>query len=73
MEILVNNSGVIVDFTANETSDLFNFKEKITGQTGNDGTKDVEMMVLLKYQSTFERTLEMLLINCVINLVLKMV
>ena len=53
MEILVNDSGVIVDFTANETSDLFNFKEKITGQTGNDGTKDVEMMVLLKYQSTF--------------------
>ena len=53
MEILVNNSGVIVDFTANETSDLFNFKEKITVQTGNDGTKDVEMMVLLKYQSTF--------------------
>ena len=53
MEILVNDSGVIVDFTANETSDLFNFKEKITGQTGNDGTKDVEMMVLLKYQSNF--------------------
>ena len=24
MEILVNNSGVIVDFTANETGDLFN-------------------------------------------------
>ena len=53
MEILVNDSGVIVDFTANETSDFFNFKEKITGQTGNDGTKDVEMMVLLKYQSNF--------------------
>ena len=53
MEILVNDSGVIVDFTANETSGLFNFKEKITGQTGNDGTKDVEMMVLLKYQSNF--------------------
>ena len=65
----MKNSGLIVDFKANETSDLFNFKEKITGQTSNDGTKDVEMMVLLKYQST-QRTLEMPLINCVINLVL---
>ena len=43
---------------------------KQTGQTGNDGTKDVEIMVPLKYLSNFCRTLEMPLINCEVNLIL---
>ena len=30
------------------------FKEQITGQTGNNGTKVVEIMVPLKYLSNFE-------------------
>ena len=30
----------------------------------DDGTKDVQIMVPLKYLSNFWRTLEMLLINC---------
>ena len=55
----------------NNTTDSFNFKAKITGQTGDDGTKDVEIMVPLKYLSNFWRTLEMPLINCEVNLILK--
>ena len=43
----------------------------MTGQTEDDGTKNVEIMVPLKYLSNFWRTLEMPLINCEINLVLK--
>ena len=46
------------------------FKVKITGRTGNDGTKNVEIMVPLKYLSNFWRTLEMPLINCEVNLIL---
>ena len=40
----------------------------MTGQTGNNGTKDVEIIVQLKYLSNFWKTLEMLLSNCQINL-----
>ena len=46
-------------------------KQKITGQTGSGGTKDVEIMVPLKYVSSLSRTLEMPLINCEIILQLK--
>ena len=46
-------------------------KQKITGQTGSGGTKDVEVMVPLKYVSSLSRTLEMPLINCEISLQLK--
>ena len=42
----------------------------MTGQTGNDGTKNVEIIVLLKYLSNFWRALEMSLINCEIILIL---
>ena len=42
----------------------------MTGQTVDDGTKNVEIMVPLKYLSNFWRTLEMPLINCEINLIL---
>ena len=42
-------------------SESFKFKVKITGKTPNDGnTKDVEIIVPLKYLSNFWRTLEML-------------
>ena len=60
----------IVNFTGVNTTDSFNFKAKITGQTGDDGTKDVEIMIPLKYLSNFRRTLEMPLINCEVNLIL---
>ena len=65
-----NANNEIVIFSENNTTDSFKFKAKITGQTGNDGTKHVEIMVPLKYLSNFLRTLEMPLINCEVNLIL---
>ena len=65
-----NANGDIAIFAENITTDSFKFKAKITGQTGNDGTKDVEIMVPLKYLSNFWRTLEMPLINCEVSLIL---
>ena len=38
---------------------MFKITEKIIGQTGKIGTKNVEIMVPLKYVSNFLRTLEM--------------
>ena len=66
----VDNNNAIANFTDNNITDSFNFKVKMTGQTGNDGTKNVEIMVPIKYLSNFWRTLEMSLINCEINLIL---
>ena len=63
----VNNE--IIVFDVNNATDSFKFKAKITGQTGNNRTKDVEI-VPLKYLSNFWRTLEMPLINCEVNLIL---
>ena len=52
-------------------SESFKYKVKITGNTPNiDNMKDVEIMVPLKYLSNFWRTLEMLLINCGVELIL---
>ena len=65
-----NDNNAIIIFTENNLTDSFNFKAKITGQTGNNGRKDVEIMVPLKYLSNFWRTLEMPLINCEVNLIL---
>ena len=52
-------------------SESFKSKVKITGKTPAAGnTKDVEIIVPLKYLSNFWRTLEMSLINCEVNLIL---
>ena len=52
-------------------SKSFKSKVKITGNTPAAGnTKDVEIIVPLKYLSNFSRTLEMPLINCEVNLIL---
>ena len=52
-------------------SESFKSKIKITGKTPADGnTKDVEILVPLKYLSHFWRTLEMPLINCEVELIL---
>ena len=67
----VNSNGDIVEFNGASATDSFNFKAKITGQTGNNGRiNNVEIMVPLKYLSNFWRTLEMPLINCEVNLLL---
>ena len=42
----------------------------MTGQTGDNGTKNVEIMIPLNYLSNFWRTFEMPLINCKVNLIL---
>ena len=51
-------------------SESFESKTKITGNNPGGNTKDVEIIVPLKYLSNFWRTLEMLLINCETNLIL---
>ena len=67
---VVNNNGDIVEFSGANATDSFNFKVKITGQTGESGTKEVEIIVPLKYLSSFWRTFEIFLITCVVNLIL---
>ena len=57
-----NNNNSMVDFAVNNLTDSFNFEVKITGQTGNNGKKEVEIMVSLKYISNLWRTLGMPLI-----------
>ena len=52
-------------------SKSFKYKVKITGKTPDNGnTKDIEMLVPLKYLSNFWRNLEMPLINCEVELIL---
>ena len=68
---LALNNGAIIDFSADDDSSiLFKFKEKITGKTGNNGTKDVKTMVPIKCLSNYWRRIEMPLINCEISVML---
>ena len=68
-ESSLDNNDAITDFNvANVVTNSFKIKEKITGQKGDNGTKNIEIKVPLKYLSDFWRTLEMPLINCEINL-----
>ena len=67
----VNADGSIVGFNGADATNSFNFKTKITVQTDNNGKlNNVEIKVPRKYLSNFWRTLEMLLINCEVNLIL---
>ena len=53
-EPALDNNGNIIDFPANNNNSAsFKFKQEITWQTGNGGTKDVEIMVPLKYLNNF--------------------
>ena len=45
----VDDDDGIVDFDGANATDSFNFKEKTTGQTNNNGRVNVEIMVSLKY------------------------
>ena len=66
------NNNSIIDFLANSDNIIsFKLEQQITGQTENRGTKNVKIIVPLKYLSNFRRTIEMPLINCEINLHLK--
>ena len=66
-DTVLNNPGLIAGFIGNDTSDSFNFKEKITGQTGDDGTKDAKRMVPLKNLGNFRKTLKISPINSKLN------
>ena len=66
----VDNNNAIVNFGENNPTDSFSFKVKMTSQSGDNGTKNVEITVPLKYLSNSWRTLEMSLINCEVNLIL---
>ena len=56
----VDNNNAIVNFAENNLTDSFkskvNFKVKMTGQTGGDEIKNVEIMVTLKYLGNFFET-----------------
>ena len=57
----------------NNLTDFESFKSKlkISGNTPADGnTKDVEIIVPIKYLSNFWKTVDMSLINCEANLIL---
>ena len=50
--LITNNE--IIDFSANNNdSASFRFKHQITGQTGNGGKNDVEIIIPLRYLSNF--------------------
>ena len=71
-EPALDNNNNIIDFPANNNNSIsFKVKQQLTGEIGNGGTKDVEIMVPLKYLSNFWRKLEMPLINYEITLQLK--
>ena len=58
----------IIEFPTNHNNNRFH--SNLIVQEGNDGTKDVNIIVPLKYLSNFWKTLGMPLINCEINLTL---
>ena len=65
---ITNNANV----TDNDNAPSFKYKASIIGDTRDNGTKNnVKMAVPLKYLSNFWRSLEMLLINCKVELSLK--
>ena len=67
-QLALANNGENTDFDeSNDYNNSFKIK-KITGETGNNVTKNVEIMVPLKYISNLWRTHDMPLINCEINL-----
>ena len=71
-ELTLDDNNAIPDFIlANCITDSFKIKAKIRDQTGNNGTKYVEIMVPLKHLSNFFRTLAMALSNCKINIDIK--
>ena len=44
----VHSNGEVTDYTEVNVTDSFNLKEKLTGQTGDNGTKNVEIIKISK-------------------------
>ena len=59
-----------IDIPDDPETTPFNYKQKITGQTGNNRRRDVQIIAPLKYLSNFWRTFE--IINCEINFFFKL-
>ena len=51
---------VIIDVLDGPDNALFKNQRKITGQTGNDRTKDVQIVLLLRYLSNFGELLNVI-------------
>ena len=67
----MTDSGIFGNFHAANNRASFKFKPKIiAGETTDGGTKNIQIMMPLKYLCNIWKTLEMHLINCEINLVL---
>ena len=70
-EPFLDNNGNITDFPDdNINSTSFKFKTKMAGRIGEEGKKNVKIRLPLNYLGNFWRILEILFINCEINLVL---
>ena len=52
-------------------SNTFKYKNKIIGNANNQGTKDIELAIPLKYLGNFWRALNIPLISCEVSLELK--
>ena len=66
---IINNSHV----TKDDNAPSFKYKAKLIGNTGDNGIKNgVKRAVPLKYLSNFWRSLEMPLINCKVEISIKM-
>ena len=48
-----NDADDIINFTVGDDSNLFKFKQKKTSHTGDDSTKNVEIMAPLIYRNNF--------------------
>ena len=57
-EPFITDDDVIIDIPDDPDSASLKYKQKITGQTGNDGTKDVQIMIPVKYLSSFGELLK---------------
>ena len=67
-ESFINDNEVITYVPDDPSNPSFEYKQtKMTCQTGNDWTKNIQIIAPLKYLSIVGRTLEMPLINCEIN------
>ena len=50
-EPIINSVGTFIDFSNDNNNASLKSKQKITGQTRNNGIKDVQIMVPLRYLS----------------------
>ena len=65
---IINNA----DVTNDDNAPSFKYKANLIGNTENNGIKNgVKIAIPLKYLSNFWRSLEMLLINCKVELLLE--